>query len=93
MAPPALQLCAIQGNEGFKFCHLATLLIGLAFVGCDSTLAVISLCAALALSAGKYAGTTQGYMQLAHGRASHVPGWADTLVRGIVAYIVNGSWV
>ena len=66
----ALELCAIQGNEGIKFCHLATLLIGLAFVGCDSTLAVISLCAALALSAGKYAGTTQGYMQLAHGRAT-----------------------
>ena len=35
--------------------------IALAFVDCDSTLALIVLCAALALSAGKFAGHTQGH--------------------------------
>ena len=35
--------------------------IALAFVDCDSTLAIIVLCAALSLSAGKFAGHTQGH--------------------------------
>ena len=33
--------------------------IALAFVDCDSTLAIIVLCAALSLSAGKFAGHAQ----------------------------------
>ena len=31
----------------------------LAFVGCDSTLAIVALCGSLALSAGKFAGHSQ----------------------------------
>ena len=41
--------------------------VALAFVGCDSTLAIVVLCGALALSAGKFAGHSQGCRQMAIG--------------------------
>ena len=37
----------------------SVMFVALAFVGCDSTLAILALCAALALSAGKFAGHPQ----------------------------------
>ena len=37
----------------------SVMFVALAFVGCDSTLAIVALCASLALSSGKFAGHSQ----------------------------------
>ena len=53
--------------------------IWLAFVGCDSTLAIFVLCVALALSAGKYAGHAVTPQDMSPNYAGSIVGIANTI--------------
>ena len=66
--------------------------VWLAFIGCDSTLAIVALCVISALNAGKYAGQMMGAHDMSPNYAGSLAGMTVTLgnASGFLSPIVTG---
>jgi MFS family permease len=68
-------------------------LVWLAFVGCNSTQAILALCLASGLNSGKYAGTQMSFYDMSPNYAGTILGIANTAgsATGFISPIVTGA--